>query len=270
MAIHKVLILSLLLLSCHKSQNNEGKQPLPAAQQMSEDLPFDSLEVKNTLSFNSEDLLFIHQPRYVNDYVYCKSELLTRKIISSNMKPFDFRSIITVYRTTDDNNYGSYVLLYRSNEGNSNIERIRQDSIELSLGNLDMFAPEIKIVDLNYDGYKDIVLSFDHNTSGRNGYNYFWTFNPTINQFAPDSVLYEMFHEQAIYIDESKKEISAGGGAGVVSLYFENYRWNGIKYESFSRDRTEYNDDATYIVSYKEEYKNGNWVIIEKDSTNNE
>jgi hypothetical protein len=231
---------------------------------------YDTLSVLKILELNKEDSLFIHPPDTSTDsYSSDISDQYRRENISSNLAPFDIRSILSIYNVSKMSDYGSYVILYKEVDSTSNVKRIRQDSIEVSIGSLSGFNPEVIIVDVNYDGFKDMVVSFEQNTTGRNGCNYFWIYDSTKHKFIADSALDNMFHDNDIYISDGTKEISTGGRMGAVGYSGEVYRWNGKKYELFVEEITDYSDDGSAIIATRKELINGVWKVVQSDTTLN-
>jgi hypothetical protein len=271
MSIRNIVLIVLLIfsvLSCHRSQQqNQTSNQRDSEKSYS---AFDTLSVLKILALSKEDSLLVHPPDTSSNSVNGDFfDQFRREIISPNMPPFDIRSILSTYNGSKISDYGSYVILYKEVDSTSNLKRIGQDSIEVSIGSLSSFYPEVKIVDVNYDGFKDIVVSFVQNTCGNNGCNDFWIYDSTQQKFIADTALNNMFHDSEIYISEGEKEITSGGRIGAIGYSGEVYRWNGKTYELFAEETTEYSDDGRAIVSMRKEIINGTWNVVRSDTTLN-
>jgi hypothetical protein len=180
--------------------------------------------------------------------------------ISPRHQPLFVRTIISIYPNDQVSYWGSFVLLYSGINDTTHVKRLVQDSIEIFVGALDSPEPELKIADVNYDGFKDLIISFLQNTTGRDLLNYFFLFDPKSEEFKADSNLNLMFREQAIEIDEDKREINTGDLTGQV-FTGEWYRWNDKRYELFAKQERE---DGT-MISVRKELINGQWRIVKQD-----
>jgi len=224
------------------------------------DMSFDTLSILQALVLNHEDSMYIHPPRPKADFDNELIEQLDRQTISNRLGSFDFHFALSTYKVSMMGHYGSYVILYKETNGGL-LKRIRQDSIDIMLGNRSMFNQQIRYVDINHDGYKDLAISFTENTSGCSGYNLFWVFRPSDMRFEFDSALSAIFYDQEIYFDESAEQIISGGGT--ANAYSQDeYRWNGHEYELSLRKEKE-NGDTVETVK---RFVNGEWQDISSDA----
>ena len=232
------------------------------------EVPFDTLAVLEKLSFTKYDSLYLYLNQTGENPMDFHDEVITSDTISAGKRPVYFHVIISYHQSKVFNEWhGAFAILYTQDYRHSQTNRIVGDSIELSLGGTDSFEPGFLITDINYDGYKDIVVSLVENSTGRNSYNFFFTYDSQTNQFTANHDLDSLFHNLSIYINEDIKEISTGGNTGAQSYYGEDYRWNGHQYKLFAIDKTDYNDDASLIISTRKELINGVWVIVNSDTT---
>ena len=263
-----LILLALMIPSCRRSQQQD--QTSSQGYSTTSYSVFDTLSVLKILALSKEDSLFIYPlDTSSNSYSSDLFDQFRREIISPNMPPFDIRTILSTHNGSKISDYGSYVILYKEVDSTSDVKRIGQDSIEVSIGSLSSFYPEVKIVDVNYDGFKDIVVSFVQNTCGNNGCNDFWIYDSTQHKFIADTTLNNMFHDSEIYISEGEKEITSGGRIGAIGYSGEVYRWNGKTYELFAEETIEYSDDGRSIVSMRKEIINGTWKVVRSDTTLN-
>jgi len=268
-----VLTLSFVAPFCpdgaQESQTNNGTVA-PASGTVTQ---YDSMTVINMLKLNSEDSTFIHQPDTTLDsYGDEITEELRRKIISPNLSEFDFRFILSTYHRWVDyapndrirKDFASCLVLYKSTDGKSPIKTIRQDSIEIIPDNESTIVPKIQFVDINFDGYKDFVISFTENTSGNNCDNLFWIYNPAKSQFDADTTLNNLFNDLPIYIDGSNEISSGGHNANSSSTEF--FRWNGTTYKLYAEESSRELDDDIGTVKIRKELVKGEWVTVSADT----
>jgi hypothetical protein len=71
---------------------------------------------------------------------------------------------MTVYSNPDGiTQYGSARIIYKKNNPTEQIFKLSIDSLKILRGTLDGIVPAYEIIDINYDGYKDLLLSFTVN-----------------------------------------------------------------------------------------------------------
>ena len=228
---------------------------------------FDTLYVRKLLKLTSADSLIMHFDKKVDYDKYNRKEYISLDYIKGNNLPFYIRTIISTYPDKDGYfSLGSFRILYKSIDNASKVHKISKDSIEAIQGALSIDYLEQQIIDVNYDGYKDIIISFTQNTTGRNYFNYFFTFDSVKLQFIPNIQLDSMFSEQSISIDDYLQEISTGDRIGYDGFSGENYRWNGKTYELYARNEIVNTQKAQLYI--KEELKNGKWETVEIDTLN--
>jgi hypothetical protein len=230
----------------------------------------DSLFILSKMSLSKQDSIFLHIGKR-NDSLFIEhDDILTIDKLSKNNIPLYLRSIISYYPAIGEHfELGAFLFLYSFNDSIYPTYKVMKDSIELILGGLYSYEPNIQIVDINYDGYKDIIISFITNTTGRNSENFFFVYNLKRKEYISDEILNNLFQDQSIYIDVDKKEISVGDRIGAIGFEGEAYRWDGIKYQIYARINTDYNDEAKCIISTREELINGKWTVVKCDSIDN-
>lgn len=258
-----ILIITTPLFFNFKSIPVRIKTNSPLA---SDSLSIDSSYVLYQLKLNKSDSTSLHLYSRDNDYLIDNLNKLNIKNKSGNISTYYIRSILSAIYS--DSNYsftGSFLILYINSGKPSKIERIFKDSVEIYFGGLESIEPQIFFGDLNFDGYKDFYVSFVENTIGCNSINSFYLFNPDTHKFVESSVI----HFESMSFDEDTKEISTGDRIGAISYWGEDYRWNGSKYELYAKEKTDYNDDASLIISTREELINGKWKVVRADTTIN-
>jgi hypothetical protein len=229
-------------------------------------LSIDTSYVLNLLKLTSSDSIKLHLDINDNNYLIDEINRIDTKNKTGDISTYFMRSILSaVYSDSDYSVTGSFLILYVNAEKPNKIERIFVDSIEIYYGGLEGVEPQIFFGDLNFDGYKDFYVSFVENTVGGHSINSFYLFNPDTHKFAESSTM----HFESMSFDEDAKEISTGGRIGAISYWEKNYRWNGSKYELYAKENTDYNEDASLIISTREELINGDWKIIRVDTTIN-
>jgi len=254
-----ILILLFLLFKGNYSESNEN------INQQSNSTTVDTLLICELLKLSSEDSLMMHLYNDVDYFNYSHKEIISLCPIKNDSITFYIRTIFSRYSGRDDyDDLGSFRILYKSMNNDSKIFKIAKDSIEIFIGSLDYYKTEQIIADINFDGFKDIILSFTQNTTGRNGLNHFYIFNPKIGQFIFDEQLNSLFFEQEIYIDISSKVISTGGRYGIIGFSGRDYRWNGSTYELFASNETVRKGDVMLYIH--KEFHNGKWKVVKTDT----
>ena len=230
----------------------------------SSDIRFDTLRVLKELALSREDSVLLHIEELKKEN-YCDCEdLVIRDSIFNNLY-YLFHIYMSIYSDPNEfTRYGSARIIYKKDSLNAPICKLSIDSLEIFQGSLSGVVLNQELIDINYDGYKDLHLSFTENTTGRSGNNIFFLFSPIENKFISDSNLNNQFRYEEIYIDPSSKLISAGGRTGPMGFDGSDYVWNGkeyikkYEYESFTPS------DTTFI--FKREFRNGEWETIETDT----
>jgi hypothetical protein len=223
--------------------------------------------VLKLLALTHEDSLFVHPPDTVAGQDY--GEMVDEPAIvtvSPRIPPYFIRSVISVYGNPEVLYMGSYVILYSTGAPGEPVKRIHLDSCDAERGMLSGFAPAITSVDINHDGFTDIIVSFSENTTDRRGPNHFWTFDSTQRIFVSDTSLNRLFQDADIYIDEDAQTISEGGRVGCCRFWFSEHRWNGRTYELFAEESTDPDIDGNEI-HVRKEMVNGNLQVVESDTT---
>ncbi|MFN3873854.1 MAG: hypothetical protein ACK4R9_12720 [Ignavibacterium sp.] len=225
---------------------------------------FDTLKVLKELALSREDsvLLNIEELKKL-DHCVCR-EFLFYESIFNNLY-YLFHIYMTVYPNHHEiTKYGSVRIVYKKDSSNEAILKLSLDSLKILTGTLDGIVPNYEIIDINYDGYKDLHLSFTENVTGRVGNNIFLLFNPVDSKFIFDSTMNNQFMFEFIEFDKSLKSISAGDRFGPFEFVGSDYVWNGKKY--IEKYKYELFDSPDTIFILKKEFRNGEWKIIETDS----
>lgn len=97
------------------------------------------------------------------------------------------------------------------------------DSLKKLTGTVNGIVPNYEIIDINYDGYKNLHLSFTENATGRVGNYIFFLFNPVDSKFIFDSTMNNQFKYQNIDFDKSLKSISDGDSFGSFEFVGSDY-----------------------------------------------
>ncbi|MBI5214310.1 MAG: hypothetical protein HY960_00995 [Ignavibacteriae bacterium] len=262
--LHTTLCLFVLLLSCQRSKRDNR---LSQKQTLSNSSILDTLSPEKCLSLTKDDSLSLH---YANSDTMVKSRNindLRREAIADDSLQY---YIHTITNTLDSKHsifdYCSLIILYSKVESLSNVYKIQIDSIEVSTGALSMFEQSMQVIDVNYDGYKDIIISFTENTAGNVGNNWFVTYDSKQQRFYLDSSLTAMFGRQDIYIDTENEQITTGGRVGLNKYSHSEYQWNGTMYELSAKESSESTDDGKATVEIRKELINGQWQIVKQDT----
>ncbi|GMU96218.1 hypothetical protein [Ignavibacterium album] len=225
---------------------------------------FDTLKVLKELALSREDsvLLNIEELKKLDSSV-CR-EFLFYDSIFNNLY-YLFHIYMTVYSNPDGiTQYGSARIIYKKNNPTEQIFKLSIDSLKILRGTLDGIVPAYEIIDINYDGYKDLHLYFTENATGRVGNNIFFLFNPLDSRFIFDSTMNNQFMYKNKGVDTSLRSISAGGRLGQFEFVGSYYVWNGKEY--IEKYKYELFDSPDTIFILKKEFRNGEWKIIETDS----
>jgi hypothetical protein len=224
---------------------------------------FNNDDIEKILPLSREDSTFLHLNESTKDnYVYV-DDFKVLKNISSNGNPYYIRSLLSIYLNKNRDRFGSAKIFYKQKAPGSKIQNLSVDSADVWGGMLAGINPKTELVDVNFDGYEDIHISFVENTTGRSHSNYFYLFNPATNLFVPDSALNIKFGEMHISINIYDKLISVGGRVGAGGFMGGDYKWDGNDYIY----TTKYNIDNGFPqISIKKEMINGKWVITEIDT----
>ena len=229
---------------------------------------FDSTVVLADLRLNKQDSLFIHHDMNPSSTGSNPKEIIGEETISPQRVPFDFRSVISVYQHKNDSCLCSYVVLYERAIMTSTINRIRQDSLEVPLGAHGQIIPKISFVDINFDGFKDMLISFNQSSIANSGFYQFWTYNSPTETFEEDSALNNMFHNHCIVIDGQKREICTGGNAMGTNDSSHFYRWNGKQYELYAVESTRDDPEGASTTHMREELIGGQWKVVSSITKN--
>ena len=231
------------------------------------DNKFDTLKVLKELALSREDSVLLHiEELKKEDYCDCEN-LVIRDSIFNNLH-YLFHIYISVYSNPNEfTRYGSARIIYKKDSLNTSIYKLSIDSLEIFQGSLSGIVLNQEIIDINYDGYKDLHLSFTENTTGRTGNNIFFLFSPVENKFVLASKLNNQFGLEDLYIDPSSKLISTGGRTGPMGFDGSDYIWNGNEYIEKFEHESFTPSDTTFI--FKKELRNGEGEIIETDTISN-
>ena len=257
-------ILLCLVSSCNRSQPHLEQNVAP---EKSISVPaFDTLVLLSALKLNHDDSSYIHQSILPSEDFH--SEIVDkfyRRNIDQRHFIIDFRTVLQIYPTDNDEYFGTYSILYKNVFDSMGVYRIHQDSIEILLGMRDLSSPEVEFVDFNYDGFLDIIVSFITTPSGGRANNCFWRFDSTKSIFVNDNDLNSKFFDASITLFDISKEIISGGEPGTNDSYSEIFRWNGTTYEQYAQEISQRYLD--YLISTRKELINGEWVIVKHDTT---
>jgi len=259
-----LITIMLPILSFNFSYTKDGEKV--NSKIATDSLSIDTSYVLSLLKLTSSDSIKLHLGINDNNYSIDEINRIDIKNKTGDISPYFIRSILSaVYSDSDYSVTGSFLVLYVNAEKPNKIEQIFEDSIEIYYGGLEGVEPQIFFGDLNFDGYKDFYISFVENTVGGRSINSFYLFKPDTYKFVKSSTM----HFESMSFDEDNKEINTGGRIGAISYWGEDYRWDGDKYELYAKERTDYNDDTSLIISTREELINGKWKIIRADTTIN-
>lgn len=262
-----ILLLALIATSCQRSKK-ETRQSNPP-QIINTISPIDTAKILKLLEFNDDDSLYIHVSKFSEGYDSEVQEYYFRMQLTNNPQDpriIDIRYALSIFPGKNYRDYGSFVVLYKELNDTSSVKRIQEDSIELSLDNLSLYSPQFGPADINFDGYRDLIISFSSTTAGTREFNRFLVYNPTKREFAEDTALTSMFYNDAIYINGEKQEISCGGNS-FHGWGYNRYKWNGRTYELYAREGASDNSEGTARIYKREELVNGVWKIVKEDTS---
>lgn len=260
-----LVVLSFVQLTCSRQAKHTSAQSTSVPAQNES---FDTLSVLKRLTLSRDDSLVLHFER--SDTLERYLDIDDRSIlhVSGDSLIYAVRTVTNQFLAESQvSKFFSAVILYSRTTSQAEIGKIHQDSIEVFCASLSSYAPAVRFMDINYDGYQDILLSFTTNTSDRVGYNYFYVFHPSTCKFEVDIALYSLFHELEIYVDTDQRCISEGGRIGLNGYGGSEYRWNGKTYEQFAQISTEQNNDGTALIETRTELLGGKWVTVSSDTT---
>jgi len=262
-----ILLLIISVVSCQlfkkKVYQNHNLQSIDTFQNI------DTAKVLKLLQFTDDDSMYIHIPKNDTENIFHFEDKYLRARLSNNPQDpriLDVHYALSIYRGPRLIDYGSFVVLYKDTCETAIIKRLQGDSIEIFLSSLSMYSPQLNIEDINYDGFKDIIISYSANAPNNNLFNYFWSYNSSRKEYIEDTVMNDLFFNNAIDIDYDHKEISCGGISGATGWGFSIYKWNGKTYEEYARKSGGENMEGTARVSMREELINGVWKVVKADT----
>ena len=123
-----------------------------------------------------------------------------------------------------------------------------------------------EFVDLNFDGFLDLLVSQGESVDGLKVDNVFWLFDPNTRQFQSNPQMSDHFRDR-FSCSSLDKELTTGGRTGCVGrcYEFEHYRWNGSVLILFSKESQEQTEDGTGFVHEKSQLINGEMKVIEHE-----
>lgn len=119
-----------------------------------------------------------------------------------------------------------------------------------------------KAEDVNFDGYKDILLA---NMAMKNMNFNIWLFNKESNNFTYNKELSAITN---LEIDKEKEEITSAGSSGCMSMcgWYEKYRFENGKLVLIYEKVTDESEDGESLMTITRENRNGVMVEIKRET----
>jgi hypothetical protein len=185
------------------------------------------------------------------DSIFVKEDRLervVRAIVSYELPSFTFRALVVTVAETRFEEVVSFLILATNSPNHSTILRMRRDSIAIPTGSNSFAGVHLQIADVNYDSYKDIVLSLSMSETGQTYDNYCYLYEPSAAQFVEDDHVLTPFLREPIDIDIAKREIQIAGRIGWDTYRTECYKWDNGVYSLYAKEYAGRVDDLEHYV----------------------